>query len=72
MAVDGKPRQPATDWTYWRDKKGLQEALTDYYPDRLKADPRLQVALAQIEIAEIAINKIMADEAEVEEHGACP
>ena len=38
--------------TYWRDKKGIKEALVDYYPETLKDDMSLKQALAQLENAE--------------------
>lgn len=53
-------------WTYLRDKKGLRDALEDYYPELID-DPRIVVALAQIENAERAIDSIMGELAEKEE-----
>lgn len=55
--------QPAHMWRYWRDDKGLVLALQDYYPDVLEQDLRLRTALAQIDLAERAINSIMAERA---------
>lgn len=48
-------------WTYWRDKKGIKEALVDYYPETLKDDMPLKQALAQLENAERAINVRMEE-----------
>jgi hypothetical protein len=52
-------------WKYWRDKKGLREALEGYYPELLK-DPEIKAALAQISNGVRAINAIMAEKAEQE------
>ena len=40
---------------YWIDKKGLETAITDYYPDTLAKDPSIAAALTQIKNAERAI-----------------
>lgn len=48
-------------WSYWRDKKGVVEALEDYYPETLKASPQLQMAIYNIRAAEALINKIMGE-----------
>ena len=48
-------------WSYWRDKKGLKEALVDYFSETLKSDLRLQQALAQIQTAEAAIEAVFAE-----------
>jgi len=47
-------------WEYWRDKKGIKDAL-DYYPETLKEDMSLKQALAQLENAERAINARMEE-----------
>lgn len=44
-------------WPYWRDKKGLREAIEDYYPE-MKGDPRIVAALDQIENGIRAIDSI--------------
>jgi hypothetical protein len=54
--------QPNHMWGYWRGKKGLKTALRDYYPNKLKTDPRLSLAMTQIETAEAAIEAIMNEE----------
>lgn len=46
-------------WSYWRDKKGIEEALEDYYPDTLQENPQLQMALFQIRSAEAFIDQFM-------------
>lgn len=51
--------EPPHMWDYWRDKKGFEEALTDYYPRTLAENPQLQAALAQLRNAELAIDAIM-------------
>ncbi len=48
-------------WEYWRDKKGLVDALKDYYPNTLADSLPLQTALAQIEMAERSINSYMLE-----------
>jgi hypothetical protein len=40
---------------YLKDKKGLCEAVKDYYPDTLAKDPAIAAALVQIENGERAI-----------------
>ena len=46
-------------WSYWRDKSGFEEALKIYFPKTLEGNTQLQVALAQLQNAEIVINNIM-------------
>lgn len=53
--------QPAHMWTYWRDKRGIVEALRCDYPDILALSPTLQQALYQIQAAEALINRLMSD-----------
>ncbi len=48
-------------WPYWRDDKGLDAALRDYYPQTVLADPRLQQAVAMRESAEIIIETVMRE-----------
>lgn len=52
--------EPYHMWRYWRDKKGYEEALSDYYPDTLTNNPQLQLALAQLQNAKVTIDAIMA------------
>jgi hypothetical protein len=52
---------------YWIDKKGLDEALNDYYPDTLAKDPAIAAARIQMKNGERAIMariKEMQDESE--------
>ena len=49
-------------WTYWRDKYGTLDALKDHYPQTIERDFRLAIAVAQIDIAMLAIEKIMGDD----------
>lgn len=56
----------ASSWKYWRDKKGIEEALENYYPETLKNDPMLMAALVQIRSGELLINQIMEKKAEAE------
>lgn len=53
-------------WPYWRDKKGLREAIEDYYPE-MKGDPRIVAALEQIENGIRAIDSIMKDREDAED-----
>lgn len=48
-------------WRYWRDKYGRVEALLEYFPKLLASDPRLSLAVAQIQNAEAAIDARMAE-----------
>ena len=49
-------------WSYWRDKRGIVDALQSDYPETLKANTMLQALVAQIVSAELAIDKIMSEE----------
>ena len=51
--------QPAHMWDYWSGKKGVEEALRTYYPDKLKDDPRLASCLGQITGAKLVIEALM-------------
>lgn len=58
-------------WSYWRDKKGLVEALEDYYPDLLRSDPLLYTAYTQLKMSMAFIDARMSTlerEAEEEEY----
>jgi hypothetical protein len=48
-------------WIYWKDKRGIREALEYDYPELLKNNPELQQALAMIKNGERAINVIMGE-----------
>ena len=54
-------------WSYWRDDKDLERALTEYFPQTLASNVQLQVALAQLQNAKLAIDAIMTKLAEAEE-----
>lgn len=50
------PKKPKLDypydmWTYWRDKKGVLEAIQDYYPQVLKDRPDLATAFHNVRVA---------------------
>lgn len=49
----------ANMWDYWCDKYGPVEALKVYYSHLLLNDSMLRAAVAQIEIAELAIRARM-------------
>lgn len=40
---------------FWIDKKGLDEAIDEYYPDTLAKDPAIAAARLQMKNAERAI-----------------
>ena len=46
-------------WPYWRDKHGVAYALRYQYSEMVEKDDRLRLALAQIDMAEAAIEQIM-------------
>lgn len=48
-------------WDYWRDKKGIVEAVTDYFPEVLKENDELARAVAQAETALRSIDQIMTE-----------
>ena len=51
-------------WKYWRDEKAsysIAEVLKDYYPEIIKHNEELRIAIGNIKIAELAIDKIMSD-----------
>jgi len=50
--------EPANMWSYWRDKKGTENALRDYYPDTLADSLSLQIKLMEIRDAKVTIDKI--------------
>jgi len=46
-------------WSYWRDKNGHEDALTDYFPEVVAANPDLQQALYSIRAAKALIDQTM-------------
>lgn len=57
-----KPDGSLTDlemWSYWRDSKGCEYALKDYYADLLRKDPILCQCLTQMIMAKDMIDKRM-------------
>ena len=54
-----KKDEPLHMFTYWRDKKGLEEALTEYYPNLSRNNPLLRTALRIIKGQEALINQTM-------------
>ncbi len=58
-------------WTYWRDKKGIDDALEHYFPKTVASDPRLQQALAMRRAGELLANEVMGElEAKADEDEA--
>ncbi len=51
-------------WTYWRDDKGLDAAIRDYFPGTVASEPRLQQAVAMRLAGELLINETMRELAE--------
>ena len=48
-------------WSYWRDKRGsARDALENDYPELLGKSLLLRTALAQIRVAEAAIDQLMS------------
>lgn len=48
-------------WPYWRNDKGLEPALVDYFPQTLAGDAVLTSALAQLRVARLAIDVRMSE-----------
>ena len=48
-------------WSYWAEKKGVIEALEDYFPQTLANDSSLQLALHTIKANLALINSIMSE-----------
>lgn len=55
-------------WQYWEEKKGLEVALDEYYPNTVKNDPQLTAAYVQYKNAKLLIETIMAKKAGAEEN----
>lgn len=52
-------------WEYWKEKRGSpSEALEADYPALLKSSPSLQMAIAQIKMAQDYIDRHMREEGE--------
>lgn len=59
--------QPAHMWPYWRDKKGYEAALRDYYPNISSQPTNIWIAAHQLRDAKASLDrafKKLADEAE--------
>ena len=48
-------------WTYWRGKYGYETALRDYYPILSKQHPVLSIAIVQMKMAQLAIEKVFEE-----------
>ena len=55
-------------WRYWRDDKGYETAMNDYYGNSFKNDPVLFLARLQYKQAKDLINSRMIELAEMEEN----
>jgi hypothetical protein len=60
MSMVSRDDMPVDMWKIYRDEDGVKEAITTYWPMIVAADPVIQQALRQIELAEIAIDAIMS------------
>lgn len=59
--------QPAHMWTYWRDKKGYERALEEYFSETLLSNPYLANLNMQLKMVKAAIDCEMANLASEEE-----
>lgn len=59
--------EPGHMWRYHSDRYGVKVALEDYFPKTLARNTKLQAAVAQIEMAEALIEKIMKEKEEAED-----
>ena len=50
--------RPFHMWKYWRDKKGIEHALTEYYPTLLGCHSMLKQALGSIQSGELMIDAV--------------
>jgi hypothetical protein len=48
-------------WIYWKDKRGIREALEYDYPELLKNNPELQQALAMIKNGKDSSTKLRSN-----------
>lgn len=48
-------------WSHYRDRSTIKEAVKDCFPKTLESNPNLKLAVAQIEVAEAAIDSIMSN-----------
>lgn len=55
-------------WEYWRDDKGYETAMDDYYGKAFKEDPVLFLARLQYKQAKFLIDSRMAELTEEEEN----
>lgn len=46
-------------WEYWRDKKGIIEAIKEQYPHVLENDLRVNLIVMQIESHMAILNRLM-------------
>lgn len=42
-SIEMKTKQPLHMWEYWKEDKGFERALTEYFPELLN-DPQIHVA----------------------------
>ena len=46
-------------WSYWKDKRGILDALECDYPQTLASNPQLQHAVSMVRAGEALIDQIM-------------
>lgn len=56
-------------WSYWRDKKGLLNALDDYYPNLTLNDPIVRHHVISMKAAMAALNSYMQEKSD---ESGCP
>ncbi len=54
-------------WKYWRDDKGFDTAIEDYYTESFETDKILSAAELQYNMAELTINKRMKELSDMED-----
>lgn len=59
MKINIHPDEPVHLWPYWRDKKGIEEALTGYFPKTIAGNPALQHALQMMQVNQLLIDSLM-------------
>lgn len=59
---DPKTAEPTIPmWGYWRDKKGVADALSEQYGELLDADAELRWNLNKLRAAEATIDRLMQE-----------
>ena len=56
-------------WTYWRDEKGYEEAVKEYFPNDLLTNEGVKQALAMIDNGKRILDSIFEELTEKEDDG---